>query len=256
MTPQAAAERAARDQHPRRPCILGRTSGRSAGVAGDRSGGTPGAVVADPACPGAQGGAGGRLCAAVGTGRCPAGPRADRPRGCPSGGGPGDGDAGPVSVGGGDPVGSRRTPAHRAHELARPSYVARGPAADRTQSGGGGTVTQAAVDMEIDGPARALRDLDTLTGTARFQPAWALRAEALSRLGLTAAPMRPAQRPLVWPKTPACVHGWRGGWRRRRGPDAQPGPPGAPAMRAGTGQRPCFHAQSLCIGVIPLLAPV
>ncbi|MGQ0567751.1 MAG: RNA polymerase sigma factor [Gemmobacter sp.] len=46
----------------------------------------------------------------------------------------------------------------------------------------GGAVAQAAVAMEVTGPAAALEALDRLAGTERFQPTWALRAEALSRL--------------------------------------------------------------------------
>lgn len=50
----------------------------------------------------------------------------------------------------------------------------------------GGAVAAAAVDMELGGPQIALDRLDALPGSERFQPAWALRAECLRRLGRTA----------------------------------------------------------------------
>lgn len=46
----------------------------------------------------------------------------------------------------------------------------------------GGAVAQAAVTLETEGPAAALAALDALPGIDSFQPAWALRAEILSRL--------------------------------------------------------------------------
>lgn len=47
----------------------------------------------------------------------------------------------------------------------------------------GGAVAQAAVAMELSGPDATLAQLDGLDGAGRFQPAWALRAEAQSRAG-------------------------------------------------------------------------
>jgi RNA polymerase sigma-70 factor (ECF subfamily) len=40
--------------------------------------------------------------------------------------------------------------------------------------------------MDLEGPKAALDLLDGLSGADRYQPAWALRAECLSRLGRTA----------------------------------------------------------------------
>jgi predicted RNA polymerase sigma factor len=50
----------------------------------------------------------------------------------------------------------------------------------------GGAVAQAAVMMEVAGPEAALAALDAVSGIAAFQPAWALRAEALARAGQAA----------------------------------------------------------------------
>lgn len=47
----------------------------------------------------------------------------------------------------------------------------------------GGAVAQAAVMLEVAGPDAALAALGAVPGTAGFQPAWALRAEALARSG-------------------------------------------------------------------------
>ncbi|MET4047499.1 MULTISPECIES: DUF6596 domain-containing protein [unclassified Rhodococcus (in: high G+C Gram-positive bacteria)] len=47
----------------------------------------------------------------------------------------------------------------------------------------GGSVALAAVTAETDGPESGLRMLDELDGTERFQPAWAVRAHLLERLG-------------------------------------------------------------------------
>lgn len=47
----------------------------------------------------------------------------------------------------------------------------------------GGAVAQAAVMLEVAGPDAALAALGAVPGTAGFQPAWALRAEALARAG-------------------------------------------------------------------------
>jgi RNA polymerase sigma-70 factor (ECF subfamily) len=51
----------------------------------------------------------------------------------------------------------------------------------------GGAVAQAAVLLETAGPQAALAALDAVPGTEGFQPAWALRAEILSRLGQKSA---------------------------------------------------------------------
>ncbi|MFC7879227.1 RNA polymerase sigma factor [Isoptericola sp. NPDC057391] len=51
----------------------------------------------------------------------------------------------------------------------------------------GGAVARAAVVAETDGPAAGLAALDLLgDSTARFQPAWAVRADLLARLGRAA----------------------------------------------------------------------
>ena len=52
----------------------------------------------------------------------------------------------------------------------------------------GGAVAALAVEMDLEGPQAALDLLDHLSGADRYQPAWALRAECLRRLG------RPAEQ--------------------------------------------------------------
>ncbi len=56
-------------------------------------------------------------------------------------------------------------------------------ALDRLSPSLGGATAAAAVTLELDGPKAALAALDALTGAQGFQPWWALRAEALARMG-------------------------------------------------------------------------
>lgn len=68
-----------------------------------------------------------------------------------------------------------------------PALVTLHAALQRLAPSTGGAVAQAAVMMEVAGPAAALAALDALPGIERFQPAWALRAEALARAGQAGA---------------------------------------------------------------------
>jgi RNA polymerase sigma-70 factor, ECF subfamily len=70
----------------------------------------------------------------------------------------------------------------------------------------GGAVAAAAVTLRIDGPEAALAALDNLTGAETFQPAWALRAEALGRLGDRTARRAALTRALGLAEDPGLRH--------------------------------------------------
>ncbi len=67
----------------------------------------------------------------------------------------------------------------------------------------GGQVAAAAVTLELHGPQAALAALDTIGGTDTFQPAHALRAEALSRAGQHEPARRALDRALGLAEDPA-----------------------------------------------------
>lgn len=68
-----------------------------------------------------------------------------------------------------------------------PALVTLHAALQRIAPSTGGAVAQAAVMMEVAGPEAALAALDAVPGIERFQPAWALRAEAMARAGQKAS---------------------------------------------------------------------
>lgn len=71
----------------------------------------------------------------------------------------------------------------------------------------GGAVAAAAVTLERDGPGAALAALDQLPGITRFQPAWALRAEAHRRAGDAAAARTALAQALGLAEDPG-LRGW------------------------------------------------